>query len=267
VIGYRVEGRNLAGGGSFEVRIATSPAGRKVVIKRARPGTIELEANALRAFTGLGGVARLIERPADDVLITEWVAGRPAREEPDHGASRTVAVAELARQLHAAPTRALRPLERSLIWSGELASHNSYRHARARERLLLLRLMREIADSPAPRVALHGDLTNDNVIVSGPKITAIDAKGIVGPAAWDLVTFPIRVVSKADRLAADPRELLQEGIEAYGSSPPLLAECFSLYLIRNCAWRRAKDSASLAWLEPLLDELLALGDARRFAFC
>ncbi|MBY6152744.1 phosphotransferase [Vannielia litorea] len=189
------------------------------------------------------GAVRLFAR-AEGALLMEWLGGPSlgdlVREGRDGEA--TALLAEVAARLWSQPTawpgarvvseedwcRALFALE----FGPELAETD--RAAMERGRALMCRLI----DGAGEAIALHGDLHHDNV-KDGPRgWTAFDAKGIVGPRAFDLANA-FRNPKGAEALIANParaRHLASVFAPVAGVSE---AEMLG--------WAAAKVALSIAW--------------------
>jgi streptomycin 6-kinase len=185
-----------------------------LMLKVLKPGSDETDGiHALRWFGGEGAV-RLIEADRDAVLMERATGSRSLGEmalagEDDAAASILAATAVRLHRPRGGTLPRIRPLSVRFRALFALASQRAVLGAAADVATGLLAEPRDI-------VVLHGDLHHENVLDSSRGWLAIDPKGVVGEATYDLANLflnpwgatrltqdPARARRLADRLAAD----------------------------------------------------------------
>lgn len=95
-------------------------------------------------------------------------------------------------------------------------------------------IARDLLTEDAPAVALHGDVHHGNVLDLGDRWVAIDPKGLLGPAAFDVANVFCNPTETAAVARVEPR--LERFADRLGLEPPVLA-----------AWVLAWCGLSLVW--------------------
>jgi streptomycin 6-kinase len=230
------------------VAAAVATDGTPVVLKLGVPGggSLSGEVAALRAFDGRGAV-RLLRADLDRaaLLLERAVPGdRSADLVPRHDAEATSAAVAVMRSLHAAPVPEPGGLP-ELATQGRAFDDYLVRHPGSGPlpRDLVVRaggLMRELCDSAADRVVLHGDLHHDNILrTERSSWLSIDPHGVIGDPGYEVGSLlfnpnpddldPVLtalVPARVEQLAAELAMPLDR-VVAWGFVKAVLAEVWS----------------------------------------
>ena len=189
------------------------------------------------------GAVRLFAR-AEGALLMEWLGGPSLGDLVRDGrdGEATEGLAGVAARLWRQPT----------VWPGaRVVSAEDWCRALfavefgpglgAEDRAAMERgrgLMRRLLEGAGEHIALHGDLHHDN-IKDGPRgWTAFDAKGIVGPRAFDLANA-FRNPKGAEALIADPARARQLAA--------VFAPVAGVSEVEMLGWAAAKIALSISW--------------------
>ncbi|GHC60709.1 aminoglycoside phosphotransferase family protein [Neogemmobacter tilapiae] len=218
---------------------AESPDHGPAVLKILKPYGAD-EIHGVQLMQGLAGVgmAQVFER-SDDAILMEYLPGQTlsemVRKGEDVGASRVIA--DVARLIRQGSTPRLVPLERYLqaLFSDDPAKlPMAIRPQILAAREIGLRLLAETKAT----VALHGDLHHDNILQSTRGWLAIDAKGLVGNAAFEF--------ANAFRNPHDCQELARKPIRIAAMAQVFAAE-LTVDPAYICAWAAVNCACSLFW--------------------
>lgn len=227
------------------------------------------EIAALRVFDGRGMVRLLEANPGQAVMLLDRVTpGSPLTSVADD-AEATLIAAKLMRDFWP-------PVPAGYTFPSVADWGNGFQRLRARfdggsgpipERLAAKaeRLLRELSQSAAPPVLLHGDLHHDNIL-AGPEgaWTVIDPKGVTGEPAYELAAF----LRNPATLITDPaaRQKIERRIAIFAEilslDPDRIRRWAMVHTVLS-AWWVIEDNSD--WLDQaiavieLFDDLLAPG--------
>ncbi len=165
--------------------------GTRAIVKACSPtGEYATEANALRHFDGHGMARLLVCDDADEVLLLEYLSpGTLLRDVEDdalatsHAAGVMRALWRPAPQAHSFPTVQKWGLGYERLRRRYNGGHGPFPPALLDEGETLYR---ELCDSMAEPVLLHGDLHHENILAAGrAPWLAIDPKGVAGEPAYE----------------------------------------------------------------------------------
>lgn len=219
---------------------ARSPDHGEVVLKVLTPyGSEERHGFRLMAASAGRGMARVFECD-DETCLMEYLPGRSlgelVRQDRDEEATRRLA--QVAAEIRGVPVpKGLIPLESylaALVRTDLCLLPVAARPHLAEARTVAAALF---ADAPQP-VALHGDLHHDNILYAPDGWRAIDAKGLVGDAAFEPANSFRNPWDRQD-LARDPARALRLA-EIY-------AEGLALDRGRLLDWAFVQVAVSLMW--------------------
>lgn len=152
------------------------------------------EAAALRAFGGRGSVTLLDYNPASaTLLLTRAEPGTPLADLCYSDDERATAIA--ASVIRALPREVAADVPAVDEWSSDLAH---FRDPLAADAAAILA---DLLASPSPRLLLHGDLHQFNILSAGDGWLSIDPKGIRGELECEiapLVLNPLALLRGAD---------------------------------------------------------------------
>ncbi len=184
--------------------------GTPAMLKLLKPGSDERDGiAALRHFAGTAAV-RLIEAADDAVLMERAVGPRSltAMALGDADDEATVILARTASRLHAAgppsPGSSIGPLSARFRALFALRSRHAVLGRAAAMAEALLAAPRDVA-------VLHADLHHENVLDSPRGFLAIDPKGAIGEATYDVANLFLNPAG-VERLVLDPERA--RGMEA-----------------------------------------------------
>lgn len=187
---------------SWLQRVRT-PAGRRAVLKRAKPGSDERPGLALLSWYQGRGAVEVLSADPEAVVMAE-AAERPALSRLDD-CSDTKAFEILIETVEALHQGRERPTPTGLVPLTEVRAHVftlsprvEARFDRWRDFALGFDLM-----GPAP-IPLHGDIHHDNVLWEPDRAqwVAIDPKGYLGHPAYDFANLFFNPLQQADRVTA-----------------------------------------------------------------
>lgn len=213
------------------------------VLKILKPVAAEEERRgaALMNWYGGEGAATIFDIHGDTIFM-EWLDGGTLGDavRSGHDDESTIALATLVAGLHrpraGAPEHLLdlRPRFQALFDTDVRQWPHTARDLYARACGIALKLF----DKPVANIPLHGDLHHDNIMSSDRGWLAIDPKGLLGDATYDVANV-FRNPSGASNLVTDPRRI------------QALADAFAARLGFNrkrvLGWAAAHSALSACW--------------------
>jgi streptomycin 6-kinase len=213
------------------------------VLKILKPLAAEEERRgaALMNWYGGEGAATIFDIHGDTIFM-EWLDGGTLGDavRAGHDDESTIALATLVAGLHRpradvpADLLELRPRFQALFDTDVRQWPHTARDLYARACGIALKLF----DKPVADIPLHGDLHHDNILSSDRGWLAIDPKGLLGDATYEVANV-FRNPYGANKIVTDPRRI------------PGLADAFAARLGFNrkrvLGWAAAHSALSACW--------------------
>ncbi len=232
----------------WSVRRANGAAAALKVYRAGHMGNEVTGVDYLRRCEGAPAVTLLEVSP--DAIVMDWLEGPRLGDLARQGQAERadLALAQAARALlaKAVPATGLLPLQR-LFRALETAQLRAPEARRAQA--MAAECLSDLAQGRWPVVGLHGDLHHDNVIETAAGLRVIDAKGLAGPAAFELANA-FRHPRDCAGFALQP-EVISRRLTLWSRA----LDCVPEDLLR---WAVAKVALSMVWVGAERDDDLAV---------